>query len=181
MPLMIEHDQRLASSVELAFHPGKTPQFQFPPICVSDQKLFDWREESPTNATERLAIFYGGQGRKLVIEARYVIDDDWTIEKVVTNVRAIRAHFYEGAVIGKARWVTVRFYRISEAGGTYRVTSCDIKHDGPIMGGGNDSYPMVTIVTLEMIFVSKMRDKGSDAKLDVGKLVPTPINHPEWY
>ena len=184
----ILQDRGLANVVKLIFKPGITPEFQFPPVCVDDQKVFDWQVEAHTNATERFAIFMGGQGRKLTLEARYIIDGEWTIEKVVEQVRNIRTHFYDGARLGKMRWIEVQWHQISAGSGkegqslaTYRAISCQIKHDGPIMGYNNNAYPMVTIVTMEMVFTSQMRDKGGKAKQDIKHLAPTPIGHRGWY
>ena len=146
MALLTPHDTALAKAVSIIFSPGGRPDFQFPPICVSDSKAGHYLEADVV-ANDTLKIGLGSEARNLTIEATYVLDGDWKASDIYGAIRTLKANLYEGEQ-KKARIVTINFYHISEDSGTYAYMNFDIKYEGPIMGLGKDAWPMVTKATM---------------------------------
>ena len=172
-PLLIKHDTDIAQAVSIAFDPGGTPRFQFPPICVADSKAGHYIEaDLVANDTAKWNL--GSEARNLNIEATYVVDGgEWTAANIFKEIRTLKANLYLGKQ-GEARIVMINFYHISEANGTYAYMNFDIKYEGPLMGSGKDVWPMVTKAT--MSFKSWVQMEG---KQNISGLKP--IATKEWY
>ncbi|MDP1712443.1 MAG: hypothetical protein Q8K86_08300 [Candidatus Nanopelagicaceae bacterium] len=174
---MVSHDTNLATAARFTFHPGGfTPKFQFPPTCSSDVKEANFKTYNQM-ATEPGAMSWGQEARKLTVQTKYIVDGDWTPEKIAAEVRGMKgAYFYKGDETS-VRYVQVTFYRISDQAGTYRMTSFAMEYEGPYIGKGDDAWPLVTNITLTLQFYSQL--KGTQAVS--APLTNDPSTNPGWY
>lgn len=176
-----DHDTSLAQSFTLRFKSGGNVEFQFPPRVTSDGRKGQWNE-SEIRGREVVAVMTGTSARVFSVTVRYVVDGcTWDAAKISKNLRLLRGYFMKPTA-GQHEFL-VAYIKCWQIGGssecTCRLSDVNVKHGETIVGEGDDAFPMVTDVTLDVRLWSK---GGGDASGEVQKVQALKGTIPlDWY
>ena len=170
---IVSIEQKMLDDWLLRMPDGTEIEFQFPPRIPQDSRTGEWQEKVKP-APEPFAKFIGPTARTLTLEWTYIIDfdDNFTVDKVTDQLKAIRNYFYEGVnESGKKSVVKVKF---AAHGGdeemSARLEDLSIKHGSAYIksfGSVSSFHPLRTDISVTVKLWTQ--DGNKQAKLGLEK------------
>jgi len=190
---LLQLDVDLANAVhfKIGYASPITIEFQFPPKILVDNRSGSW-DEVELPGDQPISIYKTSGARKLSLEWTYVVGatSEWTVDKVRTQITALRSYYTKKAGTTLVDNFIVKFL-IWKLGGqdemTFRLGNIDVSHGKALYvpsGNVNLAHPVITNIKVAMqpwtrggdpdktrdILTGKFKDKDTISKIDVKNL-----------
>ncbi len=148
-------------------------KFQFPPTVTNDSRRLNWNTNN-IPGFDPLAIYESNSAREMSLKIEYIVESQslnndagiWSIGKIKHNINLIKGYFSaltdEGGFIGGT---LVAYFKHTFVTGpepwSVRIGNVNVTYEGPYIGTGYLSYPLKTIVNIDIATVSNHEDNES--------------------
>lgn len=206
---LIKKDRDMLDDIQLFLaYRGQQVEFQFPPTIEGDSRRVNWKTVD-IPGRDPLAIYESNSARELTMKIEYIVEDPreeddtreqrnrvnqgvgiWTIGKIKQQINLLKGYFtgVTGAAQAGSRGftaggsMTAYFWHTRITGTSawsVRIGNVNCTYSGPQIGQGGASYPLKTIVNLDIASVSFGTPENPEAYWD--GLKPFPEFEDLWY
>lgn len=196
-------DESLTNGVGLSFsYRQESVRFQFPPVITADSRRVSWTTKK-LPGRDPIATYENNSAREMTMKIEYIVEDanieqdggNWTIGEIKYNVNLIKGYFTgvnsKGQAFLGGGKMTVIFTHTNITGlvpWSMRIGNVNVAYEGPQIGQrlggralGRFSYPLKTIVTLDLATVTSGSKDSSQPEKYWSGLRPFPDFDDLWY
>lgn len=162
-------DRGIVEGVQLFLaYRSEQVEFQFPPTIENDSRRVNWTTEN-LPGKDPLAIYSNNSAREMTLKLEYIVEDPsleilgniWTIGRIKRQINLLKGYFSglqaDAAGFVAAGTMTAYFihtYITGTSAWSVRIGNVNVTYDGPQIGPGPLSYPLKTIVNVDIATVS---------------------------
>lgn len=151
---------------------------QFPPKLTKDGKTSNWKE-SNTASYEPFKVYSGSNARSISIEFQWVAGGNFTPEKIMDAINAVKGYFYTGYLgSGFENYPAViitKLYGYINEETSWRMTNLDLSFSEELILVDGSWFHLHTKMTMSLEAATQLGGPSGEALIPVSnlKLKPT--------
>jgi hypothetical protein len=187
MPFILaDIDQKAIGQVQIKGNPSgftlNSGNLQFPPIVTKDSKSGNW-ETKDSSSYEPIAYLKSSNPRNLGLKFEWVVGGQWTPDRIHKTIDDVKKYFY---MVYLAKFddnypavEITKLYNLITQRTTWRMNSVDVTYSPEMIAIGGTWYPLHTIMTMDLLAVTKIKGGVGGPMSTLNNLVDSP--QPGWY